>query len=259
MTIATIEIRPKPSEDNASHASQIYCAKKLHHSAKQSKIASTLRLRNEWNPALMNAENFDDSRIFNPESSRPPFPWEVNLPTWWACLDTRADKIEESGKNFIKDYFPDADEKSPAIQKALADFKGFRKFVKQHNVLTTFILPFPMGDDNYDLALLYFRWTYFPTGSPSINEISEYFEAGKDPNAQAEKTSTNKGLLFFLIHEDRKPKPRYHGYIPIPQHNWVFTVTGETGAPDYYPLVRDTVKRTAKSFSYNIHEEKYHE
>lgn len=39
--------------------------------------------------------------------------------------------------------------------------------------------------------LLYFRWTYFPTGSPSINEISEYFEAGKDPNAQAEKTSAN--------------------------------------------------------------------
>jgi len=76
-----------------------------------------------------------------------------------------------------------------------------------------------MGADNYNLALPYFRCIYFPTGSPSINEISEYFEAGKDPNAQAEKTSANKSLPFFLIHEDRKPKPRYHSYISIPQHN----------------------------------------
>ena len=97
----------------------------------------------------------DDSNIFNPESSRSP---------------TKTHRL---------------------FTIALADFKGFRKFVKQYNLLATFILPFPIGADNYDLALLYFRWTYFPTGSPSINETSEYFEARKDPNTQAEKASVN--------------------------------------------------------------------
>ena len=107
----------------------------------------------------------DDSNIFNPESSRSP---------------TKTHRL---------------------FTIALADFKGFRKFVKQYNLLATFILPFPIGADNYDLALLYFRWTYFPTGSPSINETSEYFEAGKasvNLSQGTMATSQSCSIISFL-------------------------------------------------------------